>query len=230
MLLVAVRALILYTLVVVVMRVMGKRQVGEMQPYELVIAIMIAELAAVPMGDTGIPITNGIVAILMLLVAEVLLSVASLHSERARQLICGKPTVLIENGRLVPETMREARVNLNDLMTQLRTKNYPDISDVAYAILETNGHISVIPKPQSIPPSAYALGVDVPEFSMPITLVLDGELQLGDLKRAGITIDQLTDQAKEQGVNDLRDLFFVQLNSHGLLEIQARPSKGGGPD
>ncbi len=227
-LLVAARALILYTLVVVVMRVMGKRQVGEMQPYELVIAIMIAELAAVPMGDNGIPITNGIVAILMLLVAEVMLSVVSLHSEKAREIICGKPTILINDGRLVPEAMRESRVNLNDLMEQLRTKNYPDISDVAYAILETTGHISVIPKPQSAPPTAKDLGVAVPEFSLPITLVMDGELQLGDLKRTGITVDQLVEKAKAQGIHDLRNVFFAQLSSHGEIEFQDRSESGGG--
>lgn len=228
MLLVAARALILYTLVVVVMRVMGKRQVGEMQPYELVIAIMIAELAAVPMGDTGIPITNGIVAILMLLVAEVALSLVSLHSEKARQIICGKPTILIEKGRLVPQAMRESRVNLNDLMEQLRTKSYPDISDVEYAILETNGQISVIPKPQSAPPTAKDLGVVVPKFSLPITLILDGELQRSDLKKAGITAEQLLNKAKAEGFHNLREVFFAQLNSSGQIEFQDRSIKGGG--
>ncbi len=228
MLLVAVRALILYTLVVVVMRVMGKRQVGEMQPYELVIAIMIAELAAVPMGDTGIPITNGAVAILMLLVAEVTLSVVSLHSEKARSIICGKPTILIEKGQLIPQAMRESRVNLNDLMEQLRTKSYPDISDVEYAILETNGQVSVIPKAQSAPPTAKDLGVAAPEFSLPITLVLDGELQRTDLKKAGITEEQLLKKAKANGFHNLPEIFFAQLNSNGQIEFQGRPNTGGG--
>lgn len=102
MLLVAVRALILYTLLVIVLRLMGKRQVGQMQPFELVIAIMLAELAVIPMSDTGIPLSNGVISILVLLAAERFLSLISLHSEKARALICGTPTILIENGKPIP--------------------------------------------------------------------------------------------------------------------------------
>lgn len=227
MLLVAVRALILYVIVVIVMRVMGKRQVGDMQPFELSITILIAELAAVPMADTGIPITNGIVAILVLLVAEVVLSVVTLHSEQARSFICGRPAILVAQGKLVPSTMRQARVNMSDLMEQLRTKNYPDIADVHYAILETNGSLSVIPKGNSRPPVAKELGVVVPDPMLPITLILDGDIHLANMKKAGITVEQLESKAKEQEVADLRDVFFAQLNSSGQIDIQVHPDVGG---
>ncbi|MDD4262798.1 MAG: DUF421 domain-containing protein, partial [Syntrophaceticus schinkii] len=146
MLLVAVRALILYILLVVVMRLMGKRQIGQLQPFELVITIVIAELAVIPMSNTGIPLINGVIGILVLMAAQILISLIILHSEKARKIICGTPIILINNGKPVREMMRLVRININDLLEKLRSKEYPNISDVAYAVLETNGSISVIPK------------------------------------------------------------------------------------
>ncbi|HBG22188.1 MAG TPA: hypothetical protein DDW83_02905 [Peptococcaceae bacterium] len=219
MLLIAVRALILYTLLVVVMRLMGKRQIGQLQPFELVITIVIAELAVIPMSNTGIPLLNGIVGILVLMVVQILISMLILYSERARGIICGTPMILINNGKPDREMMHRVRINMDDLLEQLRNKEYPNISDVAYAVLETNGSISVIPKADVIPPSAKDSGTSVEQPRYPISLIVDGQVNLRNLQVAGITLDELQQQAKTQKINDLREVFFAQYNTEGKIDF-----------
>jgi len=219
MLLVAVRALILYTLLVVVMRLMGKRQIGQLQPFELVITIVIAELAVIPMSDTGIPLINGIVGILVLMVVQIIISLIILYSEKARKIICGNPIILINNGKPVREMMRLVRINISDLLEQLRNKEYPNISDIAYAVLETNGSISVIPKADVKPPTARDLGTPVEEPHFPISVIMDGKVILRNLQLVGITLDVLQQQAQAQQINDLREVFFAQYTTEGKIDF-----------
>lgn len=219
MLLVAVRALILYTLLVVVMRLMGKRQIGQLQPFELVITIVIAELAVIPMSDTGIPLINGIVGILVLMVVQIIISLIILYSEKARKIICGNPIILINNGKPVREMMRLVRINISDLLEQLRSKEYPNISDIAYAVLETNGSISVIPKADVKPPTARDLGTPVDEPHFPISVIMDGKVILQNLQLVGITLDVLQQQAQAQQINDLREVFFAQYTTEGKIDF-----------
>ena len=223
MLLIAVRAIILYTLVVLVMRLMGKRQIGQLQPFELVVTIVIAELAVIPMSNTGIPLINGIIGILVLLAAEVFLSLIVLRSEKIRGIICGVPTILIENGRPVPENMHKLRMNLNDLLEQLRDKEYPNVSDIAYAFLENNGTLSVIPKAEARPPTVKDLGMAaVTDPNLPITLILDGEINHKNLQIAGITEDSLLQQARSQQIQNPEDIFFAQYNTAGQIDFYPR--------
>ena len=218
-LLIAVRALILYTLLVAVMRLMGKRQIGQLQPFELVIVIVIAELAVIPMSNTGIPLLNGIVGILVLMAAQIVISMIILYSEKARGIICGKPVILINNGKPVREMLHRVRVNMNDLMEQLRNKEYANISDVAYAVLETNGSISVIPKGGARPPTAQELGTFVDDPHYPVTLIVDGQVNLRNLQVLGITVDVLQQQAKAQQIDDLREVFYAQYNTKGKIDF-----------
>jgi len=150
-LIIVVRTLILYILVVIIMRIMGKRQIGQLQPFELVIAIMISELAAVPMQDKRIPLINGIIPILTLLFAQITFSFIGLKSTRARAIICGRPSILIQNGKINEAELRKEMYSVNDLLEQLRIKNIYNIADVEFALLETNGQLSVIPKSQKGP-------------------------------------------------------------------------------
>ena len=147
MLIIFFRAIVLYSIVLVVMRLMGKREIGQLQPFELAIAIMIADLATIPMADTGVPITNGIVPILGLLVMHLLISTINLKSMKAREIICGKPRILVYRGKIDEKALKKERFTLNELQERLRDKNIVNISDVEYAILETNGQISVIENP-----------------------------------------------------------------------------------
>ena len=212
----------LYILLVIVMRLMGKRQIGQLQPFELVITIIIAELAVLPMNNLGIPITNGVIGILVLMAAEVFISLLALKSERVRALICGTPTILINNGRLLPEAMERLRVNLNDLLEQLRSKEYPNISDIAFAVLENNGALSVIPKADAKPPTAGDLGRAVVQPLFPVTLIMDGNVNLNNLKLAGIGMDTLLAQARLQQITDIREVFFAQLTTRGQIDWHLR--------
>jgi uncharacterized membrane protein YcaP (DUF421 family) len=217
--------LVLYAILVIVMRLMGKRQIGQLQPFELVITIVIADLAVVPMNNTGIPITSGIINILVLLTAEVFLSLLAIKSEWVRALVCGTPTLLINNGRLLHNAMQRVRVNMNDLLEQLRSKEYPNVSDIAYAVLENNGSLSVIAKPDAQPLTAGDLGRSVTSPLFPVSLIVDGNVNLNNLKKAGIALDTLIAQAKAQQISDLRDVFFAQLTTHGQIDWHLR---GGG--
>ena len=148
------RTLFLYIIVVTGMRIMGKRQIGEMQPSELVVAIMISDLATIPMQDVAIPLFSGVIPILTLIVMEIVLSWISLKNKRFRRLMTGKPNVIIHNGKILEEEMKNLRFNMDDLNEQLRIQGYTGISNINFAILETNGQLSVIPKPQNKPATA----------------------------------------------------------------------------
>jgi uncharacterized membrane protein YcaP (DUF421 family) len=204
------------------MRLMGKRQIGQLQPFELVITIVIAELAVLPMNNLGIPITNGVIGILVLLAAEILISLLALKSERVRALVCGTPTMLINNGRLLPEAMQRLRVNLNDLLEQIRSKEYPDVSDIAFAVLENNGALSVIPKTDAQPPTNRDLDRTVSQPLFPVTLIMDGNVNLKNLKLAGLGVDALIAEAKLQQIPDLREVFFAQLTTRGQIDWHFR--------
>ena len=142
------RTIILYLLVVTGLRIMGKRQVGEMQPSELVVAIMISDLASIPMQDVGIPLLSGVIPIFTLIMVEIALSQISLKNRKFRKLLTGKPSVIIHNGKILREEMKKLRFNHDDLTEQLRIQGYVRIEDINFAILETNGQLSIIPKPK----------------------------------------------------------------------------------
>lgn len=148
------RTVILYLLVVVGLRVMGKKQIGEMQPSELVVAIMISDLASIPMQEIGIPLLSGIIPIFTLIVLEIALSQLSLKSRKFRRLLTGKPSVIIHNGKILKEEMQKIRFNYDDLKEQLRIQGYVKVDDIHFAILETNGQLSIIPRPSKQPATA----------------------------------------------------------------------------
>lgn len=225
MLVVFVRALILYIIVVVVMRIMGKRQIGQLQPFELAIAIMISELAAVPMQNTGIPLINGIVPILTLLIAQLLMSFLSLKSIRARAIICGKPTMLIEKGRINENALRKELYTLNDLLEQLRIVNYPNIADVEYAILETNGQLSVIPKSQKRPLNPGDMDIKTDYEGITIDLIIDGRVLSDNLKKAGKDRLWLVQELKKQQYDSPEEILFACVEPSGKLFVQ--PLKKG---
>ena len=183
MLIIFFRAIVLYILVLIVMRLMGKREIGQLQPFELAIAIMIADLASIPMTDTGVPISNGIVPILGLLVMHLLISIINLKSMKAREIICGKPRILIYRGKIDEDALKKERFTLNELQERLRDKNIVNIFDVEYAILETSGQISVIEKSNKRYTIPEDFGI-IPEYEgIPYDLVVDGKVMTKNLKK-----------------------------------------------
>ena len=180
-----IRTIILYGVLILVIRLMGKRQIGQMEPSEFVVTMLVANLAAIPMQDGGIPLFSGLVPILTVLGVELVLSVLSLRSIYFRRILCGKPVILIENGKILQHNLNKTRVNLDELTGHLREKDVLDLRSVQYAILETNGNISVFPFPEETPASAEAAGISVKKQYLPITIISDGHLLQKNLEKAG---------------------------------------------
>jgi uncharacterized membrane protein YcaP (DUF421 family) len=224
MILVIIRTLILYISTVVLLRIMGKRQIGQLQPYELVVIIMISELAAIPMQNTGIPIIHGIIPIFILFAFEVILSYISLKSEKARGLICGKPSILIENSRIIESELRRSRLNINDLLEQLRLKNAADLADVEFAILETSGQLSIILKSDRRPVEPKDLNLAPAYEGLPITLVIDGRLMKDNLSKSKHDTIWLQGELTKAGIKDIKDVLFAGLDTRGDFFCQEKDS------
>ena len=222
MLIMFVRAALLYLLAVLSMRVMGKRQIGQLQPFELVVVIIIAELAATPLEDTGKPILYGVIPMIALIVCHSFLSVLIMRSQRARAMLCGQPTVLIRGGALCEKQMRKMSVTLNDLMEELRLCGMQDLSQVETAVLETGGTISVFPKAADRPLTPRDMGMQPPEEELPLPLILDGTVQPDNLERAGHDGAWLKSIVHQLGYQHEKDVFFLCINSRRLIICQGR--------
>lgn len=208
-----------------VIRVMGKRQIGELQPFELVLAIMIAELATVPMEDKEIPLINGIIPILTLLLLQVFISFISLRSDRLRGVISGTPSILIENGKIIEDELKKLRYNLTDLLEQLRLKNFPNIADVEYAILETSGELSIIPKSQKRPVTPEDLKVHTFYEGLALPLIMDGHIKLNNLQKFNLDIKWLNAELSKFGINSSTEVLLASLDTKGDLYIQKKGTK-----
>lgn len=225
MLIIVLRTLILYGTVIVSLRVMGKRQLGELQPSELVVAIMISDLASVPMQDIDIPLLWGILPVLTLIVAEVVLSFISLKSERARRFLTGSPSIVIYDGKIIEKELLRLRFNVNDLLSELRLNGCHDISDVEAAIVETSGKLSVIQK-------SDARGVTVEDLSrtkikkdgLPCIIISDGTLNPAELNRSGHSQTWLRDELEKRGIKQIREVFLFSLNAEEEIFIQLKES------
>ena len=194
MLLTYFRTVIIYIVLIAGVRLLGKRQVGQMEPSEFVVTMLIANLASIPMEDTAIPLLSGVVPIATVLGVELLLSALALRSIRLRKLLCGKPVILIENGNILQDNLRKTRVTLDELTGHLREKDVLDLRSVQYAILETSGNLSVCPYPRERPASARDAGIQARRQYLPITVISDGKVLPENLKKAG------TDDRWLQGV------------------------------
>ena len=178
------RTMVLYLVLIFCVRLMGKRQIGEMEPAEFVVTMLLANLASIPMQDGAIPLYSGLVPILTVLGAELVLSGLVFSSVKFRQLLCGKPVILIDNGKLCQENLRRTRVTLDELTGHLRENNVLDIRTVQYAILETDGVLSVFPYPKDRPASAKTAGLTPKAVFLPVTIIQDGYLSRENLAQA----------------------------------------------
>ena len=176
MILYYLRTAILYLVLIASVRLMGKRQVGQMEPSEFVVTMLVANLASIPMQDEGIPLFSGLIPILTVLGVELVLSTASMGSIWLRRLLCGKPVILIENGHILQNNLRRTRITADELTGHLRLKDVLDLKTVQYAILETNGDLSVFLYPADKPASAKDAGIQVSKQSLPVTIIDDGRL------------------------------------------------------
>lgn len=213
-----IRTIILYLFIMLGLRLMGKRQIGELEPSDLVLTMMLSDLAAVPMQDFGIPLLAGLIPILTLLALSMLLSQLSLQSLRFRALVCGKPAVLIDNGQLQQETMRKNRYTLDELLEALRGQGYADLTDVKYAVLENSGQLSVFPWTKKQPPTAEQLGLDVKDdMFLPTILINDGRLLTKNLVLCGKDTNWLQKKLRQNGFSSPSQVFLLTLDQQGTI-------------
>ncbi len=222
MIIVVLRTLILYTFVIIALRLMGKREIGQLQPFELVVIIMISELAAIPSENVGIPLLSGIIPIMVLLLTSLTLAGISLKSERARTIICGTPSILIERGKILEDELKKNRYNLTDLLEELRIKNVPNIADVEFAVLETNGQLSVFPKSQNRPTIPKDFMLKTQFEGLPLTLIMDGNLNHKNLQQGNKDLTWLKKELKKQKIDRVEDVFLASLDSSDTLFVQAK--------
>ena len=215
------RSIILYIIVLIVMRMMGKREIGQLQPFELAISIMIADLATIPMTDTGIPIGNGIVPILGLLVMHLLISLINLKSTKLREIICGKPRILIYRGKIQEKAMIKERFTINELQERIRSQNVVNLGDVEYAILETSGQITVIEKPNKRQAIPEDFGI-MPDYEgIPYDLVVDGKIMYQNLKEIGKDYKWLKKEVNKFKFNP-EEALVVTIDGKGQIFCQKK--------
>ena len=213
------RTLILYFILMLGLRLMGKRQIGELEPSELVLTLIISDLAAVPMQDFGIPLLTGIIPILTLLCITMLLSVLTMHSVKFRALVCGRPSIIVENGKLHQREMKKNRFTIDELMEELRMKGVTDLSTVKYAILETNGQVSVLPYANQLPATAEQLNVTPDDVGLPIVVVNDGRVLDHNLRTRGLDRTWLDKQLKAYKLHDPREVFLLTVDEQNRVYL-----------
>lgn len=219
MLITFLRAIFLYIVVLIVMRLMGKREIGQMQPFELAISIMIADLAATPMAETGIPISNGIIPILGLLVMHLIISTLNIKSTKAREIICGKPSILIYRGKIDEKILRRERFTINELEERLRGNNIFNIGDVDYAILETSGQVTVIPKPEKRNTVPKDFNIQPEYEGISYDLVVDGKVMYKNLKKIGKNYTWLIKQTEKFGMKP-EEALIVTIDGNNQIFCQ----------
>lgn len=221
MLVTFIRSIFLYIVVLIVMRLMGKREIGQLQPFELAISIMIADLASTPMADAGIPISNGIIPILALLVMHLIISVINIKSIKAREILCGKPAILINKGKIDEKVLRKERFTVNELEERLRGNNVINVADVEYAILETSGQVTVIQKPNKRTTIPEDFGIK-PEFEgITYDLVLDGKVMYENLKILNKDYEWLKKEVNKFGIEP-KHALLVTIDGKGQIFCQEK--------
>ena len=225
MLTIFVRSVILYAAAVLAMRLMGKRQVGQLQPFEIVVVIMIAELAATPMGGVGIPLLHGILPMAALLICHSVISALCMKSERFRGWMSGQPTVLVRNGVICEEEMRKMSMTLGDLMEAMRTGGILDPSELGTAVLETGGQLNVFPKAPNRPVTPQDMAMQPAHEGLPLPLILDGETQHSNLSLGSLDEAWLVAQMRQLGYAGPGEVLFACLNTQGQMIVQGKGKK-----
>ena len=215
MFVVLIRTVVLYLFIVFGLRLLGKRQIGELEPAELTLALIIADLASVPMQDNGIPLLAGLIPIIVLLCVATILSVLSARSIRFRALLCGRPSIVVENGLVLEKELRKNRLTVDELMEELRIQGCPDFRSVKFAVLETNGMLSVIPYAAKQPITPSQMELETEEPGLPVVLISDGRVLGNNLKLRGYEENWLLKQLIAHGLNSPRQAFLLTVDELG---------------
>ena len=225
MAIVLLRTLIIYFTLLLIMRLLGKRQLGEMELSEFVLAALIADLASHPLQDMGIPLINGLLPILVLFCCEVLIAGFSLRSVRLRSLIFGKPSLLIVRGEILQQEMLKNRFTPDELMQELRAQGITDLSQIEYAVLETNGRLNAILFPAERPATAAQLKLDAGEGGYPSIVISDGRVLEANLKHLGFDRRWLEKQLKEKGASSPKQVYLMTATASGQVYYAAKEAQ-----
>lgn len=219
-----IRTILLYIVIILAIRIMGKRQIGELQTSELVVTLLISDIAAIPMQNTEQSLLSGIVPILILIVCEIIISLLMLKRAGFRKIICGKPIVIISDGKINQSEMHQLRMSTEDLSEELRQQGIFNIEDVGFAIVETNGKLSVLKKPEKDIPTAEELGIKTNDKGLEVVVISDGEISKYSLKICGLNRDWLFDILKKENT-ELNDVFLMIANGQGEYKIIEKERK-----
>ncbi len=219
-----VRTIIVFLLLIFSIRIMGKRQLGELEPLELVVAVLISNLASQPLQDTGTPLIYGIVPVLTLLCCQLIISGISVKHGRFRRLVSGKPSILIDNGVVVQKEMKKCRISMDELYVELRINGITDISTVRHAILETDGTLSVLPYAKFSPATPEQLNVNAPDSGLPVTVISEGRVMSDNLKLLGRDEKWLQSQVKRRGLGSVGDVYIMTVDGAGKIYYAGKDS------
>lgn len=220
------RTVILYLVVLFAIRIMGKSELSKLSPFQMAVLFMLADLASMPIENTELSLLNGTVSILALVFLQVVISLLSLKFEWFKNFINGKPGILIDNGKINEKELRRLRINVNDLTEQLRIKNFPSVSDVAYAVIESNGDLSVIPKPPYGAVKPKDLNIPKPSEEMPLILVCDGTVYKSNLTRLNWSEDFLKKQLSEFKMDSYKEILLAYSDENKKLHIFPKAPDG----
>ena len=217
-----IRSIIIYLFVLFAIRFMGKRQVGEMQPFEFVITLIIADLATIPMSEISVPIIHGLVPIIGMIVLHHFICLISRKSMKARYLISGRSAIVMNPDGINYKELKALNMTIDDLIEALRNSSVFNLDDVAYAIIETNGKLCVIKKSTIDQPTREDLKIQVPPASLPVSIIMDGRLMKENLNLTGIKDEQINECIKNADINSYKDVLLMTLDANGLVYIQPK--------
>lgn len=222
MFIVFLRVIIIYIAVLIFLRLMGKRQIGEMQPYEVVITLIIADLATLPMSDTNIPLLNGILSLAELVLVHFILTLITRKSTRIRRFLSGKPIIVISPNGIVYQSLKDLNMSIDDIMEMMRQNGYYSLDQILYAIIETNGKISIIPTSDNSPVTAKDLKIENEEAKLPHILIFDGILNKDEVKKSNLTNEKLNKILNLIDVASVKDLVVLTIDDNNKIYYQIK--------
>ena len=220
-----IRTLLLYICVIVALRIMGKRQIGELEPSELVITILVSELAAIPMQDLGVPLLSGVIPIVTLISLEILVSFVSLKSIRLRRLLNGRPAIIIRSGQLDRHKMQQMRITVDEVLEALRENNIGSISEVKYGVIEPSGQLSYVLQTPYRPTTAEMLNLSPQDSGLPYIVISDGHIIHQNLQKLNKTVSDIEKLVHKSKIDSVKDVFLMTLDDCGNQFIQAKEGR-----
>lgn len=222
MFIVFLRVIFIYVAVLIFLRLMGKRQIGEMQPYEVVITLIIADLATLPMSDTNIPLLNGILPLAILVLVHYCLTLFTRKSTKFRRFLSGKPIIVISPKGIEYESLKNLNMNINDVLEMMRQLGYYKLEQVLYAIIETNGKMSIVPTSANSPLTAQDMNIVNREAKLPHIIVFDGKINKDELSKSNLSIEKFNQILNLIDVTDTKNLILLSIDDDGNLYYQLK--------